>query len=221
MSRVAGAVARSPAYSEQDVKATLDSCRLTYVYEPDWQRLRDRVCRILKGGMLVAWFQGGVESGADVVPGRTVICDPSNRWARENVNRFLRHLPIDVPLPLVAAAGEAPWHDGQLRPHSLQLRVIDAAWRHKFAGAIDRQGCVEVQGINDGEDGHLFELIRDYHVRTGVPALVAVPFCAPTEPVVCTPRDAIRTMFSSPMDVLVIERFVVAKDHWVLRMQAS
>jgi carbamoyltransferase len=210
---VAGAVSRSPAHSEQDVKATLDSCRLTYLYEPDWPRLRDRVSRILSGGMLVAWFQGGFESGPDVVPGRTVICDPSNRWARENVNRFLRQLPIETSIPLVAATGEAPWHEGSLRPQALQRSIVNAAWRPQFAGAIDRQGYVEVQGINECEDGHLFELIRDHQVRTGVPALVAVPFCAPAEPVVCTPRDAIRTMFSSPMDVLVIERFVVAKDH--------
>ena len=97
-----------PAYSEQDVKATLDSCRLTYVYEPDWARLRGRVSHILGGGMLVAWFQGHAGSGPTVAPGRAVICDPSNRWARENVNRFFKQLPIDTPLPIVAAVGPAP-----------------------------------------------------------------------------------------------------------------
>ena len=88
-------------------------------------------------------------------------------------------------------------------------------------GAIDRHGGVEAQGLTGSDGGGLCELIHAHCARTGVPALIAVPFCAPSEPVVGTPRDAIRTTFSSPIDVLVIERFVVAKDHWILGMQAS
>ena len=37
------------------------------------------------------------------------------------------------------------------------------------------------------------------------------------EPTACSPRDAIRTTFSSPVDALVIERFLLMKDYWLLR----
>ena len=212
---------RDRAYSEQDVKATLDNCRLTYVYEPDRSRLRQRVSQILSGGMLVAWFQGVPSCDAAVVPGRSVICDPSNRWARENVNRFFKQRPVETPLSVVAAVGAAPWHDGDLARFSLQQISVAAAARHQMIGAIDREGRVEAQGVCESEDGGMFELIRDHHARTGVPALIAVSFCAAVEPLVCSPRDAIRTMFSSAIDVLVIERFVLAKDQWILGTHAS
>ena len=218
----------APAYSEQDVKATLDSCRLTYVYEPDWTRLRGRVSEILRGGMLVGWFQGGAcpeqsrgaGFGSSVVASRAILCDPSNRWARENVNRFLRQMPVETPLPLLAADGPAQWHDGQVRRFTLQRVSVASEWRTQLAGALDRQGCVEVQGIGEDES-QLLGLIRVHQARTGVPALVAVPFSGPAEPIVSSPRDAIRTTFSSPVDVLVIERFAIAKDHWLLGAQAS
>jgi carbamoyltransferase len=202
-------------YSEQDVKATLDSCRLTYVYEPDRGRLRSRISRMLAGGMLVAWFQGRAACGSGV-PRRAVICDPSNRWARENVNRFFREVPIDTPIPVAAAAGAATWYNGELQPCVLQRIVVDPAWRHLTIGAVDRDGCVEAQGVAELDEEGLFALLREHQARTGVPALIAVPFCAPREAVVTTPREAIRTTFSSSIDVLVIERFVVAKDHWIL-----
>ena len=209
------------AYSEQDVKATLDNCRLTYVYEPDRGRLRARVSHILGAGMVVAWFQGAGAATCGIVPGRAVISDPSNRWARENVNRFFRQMPIETPLPLVAATGTAQWHDGQLDPCKVRRIAIDAAWRSQVVSAVDRDGCVDALGVSEAHDSGLVELIRDHSGRTGVPALIAVPFCAPSEPVVGTPREAIRTMFSSPIDVLVIERFVLAKDQWILGTHAS
>ncbi len=212
---------RDRAYSEQDVKATLDNCRLTYVYEPDRSRLRQRVSQILSGGMLVAWFQGAPGCESAVVPGRSVICDPSNRWARENVNRFFKQRPVETPLSVVAAVGGAPWHDGDLTPFSLQQIAVAAGARNQMIGAIDRDGRVEAQGVCESDDGGLFELIRAHQARTGVPALIAVPFCAAVEPLVCSPRDAIRTMFSSAIDVLVIERFVLAKDQWILGTHAS
>ena len=206
-----------PVYSEQDVKATLDSCRLTYVYEPDWTRLRHRVSQILSAGRLVAWFQGDAGSALDAVGGRVIISDPSNRWARENVNRFLRQVPIEAPIPLVTTADLGQWHDGQVRVTPQNVGVA-GAWRNQVIGALDRSGCVQLQEITESGDRQLVELVRGHSARTGVPALIAVPFSGPSEPVVCSPREAIRTMFSSPVDVLVIERFAVAKDHWLLGM---
>jgi carbamoyltransferase len=203
------------AYSEQDVKATLDRCRLTYVYEPDRARLRSRISRMLAGGMLVAWFQGRAVCGSGV-PRRAVICDPSNRWARENVNRFFREVPIDTPIPIVAPVGTATWHNGDLQRCAAHRIVVDPAWRHFTVGAADGNGFVDAQGVVESDDDGLFALIREHQARTGVPALIAVPFCASAEVVVGTPREAIRTMFSSSIDVLAIERFVVAKDHWIL-----
>src|SRR4029078_13155890 len=110
-----GAVAAAPAYSEQEVKATLDSCRVTYIYEPDWARLCQRVSQILSGGLLVAWFQGA---------GRATLCDPSNRWARENVNRFLRQVRIETTIPMVATTGAGEWHDGQIGRFNTQRVAI-------------------------------------------------------------------------------------------------
>src|SRR5262249_57149286 len=40
-------VAIGPAFSDSDIKRTLDNCRLDYVYEPDWQRLLHRASRLL------------------------------------------------------------------------------------------------------------------------------------------------------------------------------
>jgi carbamoyltransferase len=47
---------------------------------------------------------------------------------------------------------------------------------------------------------------------TGVPVLMNTSFNLKGEPIVCTPKDAIRTFYSSGLDVLVLGDQIVAKD---------
>ena len=46
---------------------------------------------------------------------------------------------------------------------------------------------------------------------TGVPVLVNTSFNGFSEPMVCSPRDAIRVFFGTGFDLLVLDRFVVRK----------
>jgi hypothetical protein len=36
-----------------------------------------------------------------------------------------------------------------------------------------------------------------------------------------TPREAIRAVFGSAVDVLVMGRFLIAKDYWLMRQQGN
>ena len=46
---------------------------------------------------------------------------------------------------------------------------------------------------------------------TGVPVLVNTSFNGFSEPMVCSPRDAIRVFFGAGLDVLALDRFVLHK----------
>jgi carbamoyltransferase len=46
---------------------------------------------------------------------------------------------------------------------------------------------------------------------TGLPALVNTSFNGFQEPIVCSPRDAIRVYYGTGLDMLVIDRFVLEK----------
>jgi predicted NodU family carbamoyl transferase len=59
-------------------------------------------------------------------------------------------------------------------------------------------------------------LLRTHRQRTGVPGLVNVPMLVDGV-LAPTPRDAIRETYSSAADALVLGRFLIAKDYWLLR----
>jgi carbamoyltransferase len=209
-----------PAYSEEAIKRTLDNCRLDYVYEPDWPRLLSRVSKMLAQGKIVGWFQGAMTFGPRSLGARSILADPSHRYVRQNVNEYLRGLPVDEPLPVAFApslrsrclSAEAPPARG----------VFDALvrdeWRSFLTAALDWRQGVRVHGAT-APASRLGELLELHLSRTGTPGLIETNLAGPGEPVACTPRDAVRTAYSSAIDALVIGRFLLMKDYWLLRTQ--
>ncbi|HEY7475847.1 MAG TPA: carbamoyltransferase C-terminal domain-containing protein [Vicinamibacterales bacterium] len=219
LSEAASGLALGPAFSDVDIKRTLDNCRLDYVYEPDWPRLFERTSRLLAQGKVVAWFQGAMGFGPRAMGTRSILCDPSGRYARHNINEYLRQVPLDEPLPVVFAPSIAS--QCLTRPVSSRLPVMDAAvtaeCRDRLVAALDWRHFVRVHAVGAGQARELCELLECHYQRTQVPALIETNLSGPGEPLACTPRDAVRTVYSSAIDVLVIGRFLLMKDHWLLR----
>lgn len=212
-------VAIGPAFSDSDVKRTLDNCRLDYVYEPDWRRLMDRTSKLLSQGKVVAWFQGPMAFGPRPLGSRSILCDPSLRYSRENMNEYLRQVPLDEPLPVAFAPASAAESlpGGESVPFGTHDAPVSSSARDRLRAALDGRQCVRVNARTNGIGPELRELLDFHYGRTKVPGLIETTLCAAGEPVACTPRDAVRTVYSAAIDALIIGRFVLMKDYWLLR----
>jgi carbamoyltransferase len=212
-------LALGPVYDEQQVKDALERCRLDYVYEPDWHRLTRRIARLLGRGKLVGWFQGAMDFGDRSLGGRSVLVDPSSRYARDNVNRYLRHGSDDLPPPLSIRVEDAAevFEQRICSPLGFTLaRVRDDA-RTRVQAAVDASGACRVHTVTADSAPALWRLLQAHREVNGVPGLLNVNLAAPDEPTACTPLDALRSTFSCAADALVMERFLVMKDYWLLR----
>ena len=216
-------LALGPEFSESDIKMTLDNCRLDYLYEPSWPRLIARISKMLSRGSVVAWFQGPMGFGPRSVGTRSILCDPSNRWARENINRFLRRASIDDPLPvsMTASAMRDSLDSPVCSPFITMDALVKPEWRDRLRAALDRRQTIPVQLASARQSPALVDLLDAHRERSGVPGLINTTLSGAGEPAACTPRDAIRTMFSSAVDALVIGRFLLMKDHWLLTSGAD
>jgi carbamoyltransferase len=213
------ALALGPTYSEAEVKAALENARLDYLYEPSWDRLLSRVSRLLSRGKLVAWFQGAAEFGPRSLGGRSVLCDPSDRYVRENANAFLKQREHHAALPVCVLEEHAPecLETAATSPWMSWRAAVRPAFRDHLRSAIDGDGQVTYQTVAPSPHRALADLLRVHRERTGVPALANLTLAGPGEPTACSPRDAIRTAYSSAVDALVLQRFVLMKDYWQMR----
>jgi hypothetical protein len=206
-----------PSFTDQEIKTCLENCHLDYVYEPDWNKLYARVSALLASGALVGWFQGRLEFGSRSLGTRTILCDPSNQYARENVNMFLLRREATAPLPVSISLGEQP-----VVPEmsAARFRYVNAdrlpVPREKLTAAVDRQGRCLAHIADQRATPELYRLLAVHRTRTGIPGLINVPL-ATTHGLAATPRAAIREAFGSAVDVLVLGRFLASKDYWLLR----
>jgi len=212
-------LALGPVFSDEDIKRVLDNCRLDYVYEPDWVRLLARVSRMLAQGKIVGWFQGAMAFGPRALGMRSILADPSHRYARQNLNEYLRQAPLDEPLPVVLASSVASqcFADDAVPQQGVFDAEIRPEWRPSLAAALDWRHAVRVHGVGPALASRLSDLLELHRRATGTPGLIEANLAGPGEPVACTPRDAVRTVYSSAIDALVIGNFLLMKDYWLLR----
>lgn len=207
--------------TESEAKTTLENCRLDYVYEPRWPRLVERISRVLERGKLMAWFQGRAEFGYPFHGSRSFLCDPSGRYARDNVNVFLlqRNLAAPIPLALSEDASVAAGMSGM--PCRMITRIaIPEEWRDRLRAGVDAQGYAHAYVVPRGS-GPLAELLQAHFERTGVPGLANLPLCAADDVAAISARDAVRAAFASSADALVMHRFLLMKDYWQLRDETA
>ena len=211
-------LALGPEFTDSEIKAVLDNCRLDYVYEPDWSRLLVRISKLLADGKTIAWFQGPMEFGSRALGQRSILCDPSNRYARDNITMYLRQAGSEESLVvsmLEAAAAdclEAP----VIAPFVPSEAIVRPRWRDPLRAAVDHRYRIVVHTASAGASAFA-ELLRVHRERTGVPGIVNCPLTSSPGRIACTPRDAVRAAYSSATDALVIGRFLMMKDYWLLR----
>jgi carbamoyltransferase len=216
-------LALGPEYSEADIKLALENCRLEYLYEPDWDRLLQRVSKMLARGTIVGWFQGPTGFGSHAVGTRSILADAGNAYARENINRFLKQRSVDEPLTAcLTVEGARECLEVELGPAFVPIPAkVRSGRRERLRAAIDAQSEVPAQIVTGDQAPLLERLLTLHRERSGGLALLHTTLSGADESAACTPRDAIRTMFSSALDALVIGRFLLMKDYWQLRSDAE
>ena len=68
-----------------------------------------------------------------------------------------------------------------------------------------------IQSVNQKDNFHFYKLIKEYEKITKVPALLNTSFNIKGEPIVCSPNDALRTFYSTGLDALILEKYVILK----------
>jgi len=199
-----------PQYDLGEIKATLDNCKLTYDCLSDGGVIE--VCvQALTAGLLVGWFQGRMEWGHRALGNRSILASPLCPYVLDNLNVFLKQREKHRAYALsVCEEDAACYFDGP--PRSMWMEYEYTMKEPDVFRHVTPPGAtaLRVQTLD-----HSLPLLRDLHqsfkAATGVGALVNTSFNGFSEPIVCSPRDAIRVFYGSGLDMLVLGRFVIRK----------
>lgn len=199
-----------PAFSDEQVKATLDNCKLMYSYLPD-ERLLSAVVDALARGALVGWFDGRMEWGPRALGHRSVLAAAASPHVLDNLNGFLKQRPwyrsygVMVPhrrlADLFDGPAASPFMQFEYRPRDPDR------FRALLPSGASR---LRVHSVGDDEP-RLARLLDQWEAHTGWPVLVNTSFNGFHEPLVCSPRDAVRVFYGTGLDALAIGHFLLRK----------
>ena len=200
-----------PAYDPRAVKAILDNCKLSYQYLREGAVI-ERTIDALRRGMLVGWFHGRMEWSARALGNRSILASPVAPYASENLNTFLKQRePHRAYSVSVADDALGRYFDGP--PHSNFMEFEYAPKDpDQFRGLHPwrRAAPWRVHTV-PATAGSFRTLLDAFGMATGLPVLINTSFNGFHEPIVCTPRDAVRVFYGTGLDMLVIDNFVLQK----------
>ena len=202
-----------PRYTNQEIKQVLDNCKARYRFHvSDDQRLEETI-QLLVAGKIVGWFHGAAEFGPRALGNRSLLASPWAPYVKENLNEFVKHREGFRPFAIsVTSDRAAEFFD--YTPASKFMATLGVAkpeTARMLEGFLLPGGRVRLHVVERPANPLLSQLLDRFGQFASAPMLVNTSFNLFGEPLVVSPRDAVRSYFCSGIDALIIGSFSLAK----------
>ena len=202
-----------PSFTAEEIKQVLENCKLNFRYLLTTGDLISTAVREIQDQKIVAWMQGRMEFGPRALGNRSILASPLNPYSTENLNIYIKHRE---PFRKFAASVPEEVVDQyfEVGPNARFLATVGRArpeHRKLFESAILGDDLVRVHTVHRQENPLFWELLQATGAATGLPVLYNTSFNLFGDPLVCTPRDAVRSFYSSGIDALFVGNFFLEK----------
>ena len=199
------------AYNNQEIKEILDNCKINYqfVEHPDYI-----AARYIADNLVVAWFQGAMEFGPRALGNRSILANPCNAESSELVNKKIKFRESFRPFcPSILENDLQLYFSGKSK-HSPYMTITYDANTHAqetIPAVIHIDNTARIQTVNESDNPIFYKLLCEFKKISGHGVVLNTSFNRSYEPMVCSPRDALATFYSSGLDVLIMGNYVIKK----------
>lgn len=198
-----------PEYSDQQIEEFLIWSKVAYRRLDD---VAEETAALLAQDKVIGWFQGPMEFGPRALGARSIIASPINAEMQSRLNDIKDREDFRPVAPVVLEEAAADWFiDAHESPFMLFVYDVRPERADQIPAVRHVDGTARIQTIRRDQHARYYDLLKAFEKRTGVPVLINTSFNTRGEPIVCTPRDAIESFWTSPLDALVIGSFVLEK----------
>ncbi|CAG9229050.1 Carbamoyltransferase [Paraburkholderia sabiae] len=198
-----------PEYGDDDIERFLKWSKIPY------RRARDVVSEtadMLAANKVIGWYQGRTEFGPRALGARSILASPVDSHMQARLNEIKDREDFRPVAPVVMEEHAADWFvGGQRAPFMLFVFDVREEQAARIPAVRHVDGTARVQTVNREQHALYYDLLDAFRQRTGVPVLVNTSFNTRGEPMVNSPRDAVESFWTSPLDALVIGPFIVEK----------
>ncbi len=202
-----------PSYSVEHTKQVLENCKLPFRYLETTDEVIDAAVIQLLDRKIVAWMHGRMEFGPRALGNRSLLASPLDPYSTENLNKYIKHREASRKFATsVPAEVASEYFDvGPNARFLATVGTVRTSYRDRFSDATLAGDLIRVHTVAREDNPLYWQLLHETGRRTGLPVLYNTSFNLFGEPLVCTPRDAVRSFYSSGIDAMVVGNFLLQK----------
>ena len=198
-----------PSYPSEEIELLLKESKISY------RRYNSvaEIAKLINDGKIVAWFKGRMEFGPRALGGRSILANPSLVDMREKINIECKHRENWRPFAPSVLSEYCDEYFENYHPSPIMLMTfkVKKQARDKLAATVHIDDTARVQDVRREDCPEYYDLIDEFRKLSGVAALLDTSFNDKEKPIALSPRDAIQTFFTTGIDVLVLEDFILTK----------
>jgi carbamoyltransferase len=201
-----------PSYSNAQIEILLKNKRLKYKKVENSSELVKSIAGHLANEKVVAWFQGRMEFGPRALGNRSILADPRSSKMKDWLNLTIKHREDFRPFGasvLFNKVGEYFEFEKE-SPYMLFVSKIKNKYLNSLPAIKHVNDTSRIQTVKREDNERYFDLISEFNNLTGI-GMILNTSLNDTEPIVCTPIQAIELFMRTQIDFLAIEDFIVEK----------
>jgi carbamoyltransferase len=200
-----------PTIKEEQIQKTLRTSGLPF------QKLINpinTIVELLVQGKIVAICKGRMEYGPRALGNRSILADPSIPSVIERLNNSLQRsdfMPFAPILSVESIDSCLQWNDCFEIPTQFMTTTVQSKpyLIKKCPSIVHVDGTLRPQIVDQQKNPFLWGVITSFEEKTNRPALINTSFNIHEEPIVSTPKEAIRAFNNAKLDALILGNYLV------------
>lgn len=199
------------SYSNDSIERELIDNGIDYSEPVD---LLSDAARLLSEQKILGWFDGRSEAGARALGNRSILASCSSEDMRSKVNEKIKYREKFRPFAPLSSNSSAREHFKLLKDEypfmSFTVDVQEKS-RELIPAVTHVDGTARLQTVSPQSNAKICNLLHQYEKDSSISIIMNTSFNLKDEPIVNSPRDAIRTFFGCGLDALVLGPFLIRK----------
>ncbi len=198
-----------PEYTNKEVEQILKARKIKY---RKLKNVYKQSAQLIAEDKTIGWFQGGMEIGPRALGNRSILASPCKKSNWKKVNLIKGREPWRPLAPsILDEYKDEYFENAQYSPFMLKTFQVKKEKQSLIPAVTHIDGSTRPQTVSKKINSKFWSLINEFRKITRIPVLLNTSFNGPGEPMVCTPQDAIAMFYSSSLDCLVIDNFIISK----------
>jgi carbamoyltransferase len=202
-----------PGANPEEIKQVFENCKLRFQLIRSQDQVLATAVRMLGEHKIVAWMHGRMEFGPRALGNRSIVASPLDPYSSENLNVYIKHRePFRKFAASVPAEFATQYFDvGSNARNLASMGRVRPEHRKTFAAAILGDDQIRAHVVHPTDNPLYHRLLCEAGKATGLPVLYNTSFNLFGDPLVSTPREAVRSFYSSGIDAMFVGNFLLEK----------